>query len=382
MSKKSLLNKVIALTAVTTLVAVSSISALAATYGTTTTYVKGGSNITVKTTVSDLTIGDEYTYLAGEASAPVYINQYAAAGTSEEFSYTATRSNIGAAVKMAKVDSTFANGAAITPATEGANTVPSDTTKAAITASVEGGTAVVGTFNTHPYDIVAGDIVPVTVSLTDSKYEVKSVKVNDVDASCALVGEAYQVTLPTLADYATLSIVFTTGLTQAAEDAKQEFEDAKDEEVKNEGTAKPVGIFAFNKTSKLKEQLGTKEGDAINVTVNKGDNETETVDIATYPVFALYGASGKDKYVSAYGIAVKYEGEESFTLYRAADCDSEGAYAVAIIDNTTYADGEVPPTATCKTYKVLSYDGEEDTTIYGKEYTCTFDADGNATVVK
>lgn len=121
MRKKSLLTKVVALGATATLLA-STTAFAEAKYSTRTIYLNGAPNyVYVTTTVEGLTAGDEVTYLAGDTSDPIYINQYTvetADGTTKSFSYKTTKDRaskvVGATVKMAKADSTFSNSETIT----------------------------------------------------------------------------------------------------------------------------------------------------------------------------------------------------------------------------------------------------------------------------
>ena len=113
MRKKSLLTKVVALGAMTTLLAsTTAFAATAPTVSTKTIYLKGEPNyVYVTTTVSGVSANDEVTYLAGDSTNPIYINQYtipADTSGTYSFSYKTTKENVvGNSVKVAKADSTF-----------------------------------------------------------------------------------------------------------------------------------------------------------------------------------------------------------------------------------------------------------------------------------
>ena len=125
---KKFAKRVVAIAAITTMLCAMCISAsAAATYNSTTTYYNGLDKIQVNTSVSGLTANDEVTYLAYEVAAGaastafdpetstiVYVNQYTASGTTATFSYVTDTTNVGSSIKMAKADSTFANGEKIT----------------------------------------------------------------------------------------------------------------------------------------------------------------------------------------------------------------------------------------------------------------------------
>lgn len=138
MRKKSLLTKVIAMGAITTLFAsTTAFAATAPTFSTKTIYLKGEPNyVYVTTTVSGLDANDEVTYLAGESANPVYINQYSVGNIADgnySFSYKTTRENVAnSTVKVAKSNSTFTESAAAE-----AGTLPA-TDKFTLTVNVDG----------------------------------------------------------------------------------------------------------------------------------------------------------------------------------------------------------------------------------------------------
>lgn len=117
MSKKNLAKRLIALVAIVAMFAAMTISASAATepaFASTTLY-SGNGTVTVSTTVTGLTKGDEVTYYAkNENSDDVYVNQYTASSATLTESYKADLEDVaGLDIKMAKVDEAFDNYAKI-----------------------------------------------------------------------------------------------------------------------------------------------------------------------------------------------------------------------------------------------------------------------------
>ena len=117
MSKKNLAKRLIALVAIVTMFAAMTVTASAAdepAFVSTTVY-SGNETVTVTTTVTGLTAGDQVTYYAKNANSDdVYVNQYTAASATLTESYKADLEDVaGLDIKMAKVDETFDNYAEI-----------------------------------------------------------------------------------------------------------------------------------------------------------------------------------------------------------------------------------------------------------------------------
>ena len=306
MRKKSLLTKVVALGATATLLA--STTAFAAMYSTRTIYLKGEPNyVYVTTTVNGLTTGDEVTYLAGDTSDPIYINQYTvetADGTTKSFSYKTTKDRsgvVGATVKMAKTDSTFSNPATIT---DGDTKLP-DTDKFTLTVNVDGTKAKDFTF--EAYDVTSKIFALDGVALGSGK-TIKSATYGD-ESVTASVG-ANDV----------ISVTINGGLTTIT---------ANNEMAVTNGTLNIV-------TENVKEpSIAYTSGVKSKSYEYKVDDNTTI----TGPMFAIYAAvEGSD--VAEYGIAVsfvsEFDGTDSskYELYQAAS-NENGNFGVAVFDDNT-----------------------------------------------
>ncbi len=116
MSKKNLAKRLIALVAIVAMFAAMTVTASAAdepAFESTTVY-SGNETVTVTTTVTGLTAGDQVTYYAKNSSSEVYVNQYTATGATLSESYKANLEDVsGLEINMAKVDETFDNYAKI-----------------------------------------------------------------------------------------------------------------------------------------------------------------------------------------------------------------------------------------------------------------------------
>ena len=330
MRKKSLLTKVVALGATATLLV--STTAFAATYSTRTIYLKGEPNyVYVTTTVDGLTAGDEVTYLAGETSDPIYINQYTvetADGTTKSFSYKTTKDRaskvVGATVKMAKADSTFSNSETITTSE---SALP-ETDKFTFTVNVDGVEKTKVSFEAA--DIVGATSVNLgNVDLGGKVFDFA--KIGDITVT-ATVGESVVVTLPD--NFVTLTTA-------------------------NELSSKEATI-----------EITTKSAEAPSVTYSSGVKakdyeftytDTDGKKTITGPMFAIYGTVAGDG-VTECGIAVS-DTEDPKTAasgveYYAASV-TNGDFGVAIVDDANTS----KTTAHVRTYYKVG-----TTVTYGEDY--------------
>ena len=310
MRKKSLLTKVVALGAMTTLLASS--TAFAATYSTRTLY-KAGSNekVEVATIVTGLTENDEVTYLAGNADDPVYINQYTANPVNEGkyvFKYTTDVSNLNnTSIKMAKTASDFTGGAEVTP--DSGNTV-ADPTAFTFKVTVDG--ADEQTVNVADARSVAAANSIISLGVTGiGDNTIKTVKLNgeDVDVlSVTKTTSGIQLTIPkalTTIDENDLSLTPTSATLVIT----------TEKVVKN-----PQVTYA-----------GGYKVDTYKATVSTESGGTEEVE---GPMFAVYG-NAKDYEGYEYGFLISFAAnpdENSYKPYKAAGANENGDFAVAIID--------------------------------------------------
>lgn len=311
MRKKSLLTKVVALGAMTTLLASS--TAFAATYSTRTLY-KAGSNekVEVATIVTGLTENDEVTYLAGSAEEPVYINQYTANPVNEGgkyvFKYTTDAANIGTtSIKMAKTASDFTGGEEVTAAN--GNTVADPT---AFTFNVTVDDAAVQTVNVADARSVAAADSIISLDVTGiGDNTIKTVKLNNKDVDVSKVvktASGIQLTIPeplTTIDDNDLSLTPTSATLVITTEKV-----VKDPQVTYAGGYKV---------------------DTYKATVSIDENSTEEVE---GPMFAVYG-NAKDYEGYEYGFLISFAAnpdENSYKPYKAAGANENGDFAVAIID--------------------------------------------------
>lgn len=312
MRKKSLLTKVVALGAMTTLLA-SSTAFAAATYSTRTLY-KAGSNekVEVATIVTGLTENDEVTYLAGSAENPVYINQYTANPVNEGgkyvFKYTTDATNIGTtSIKMAKTASDFTGGAEVTP--DSSNTVADPT---AFTFKVTVDDAAEQTVNVVDARSVAAADSVISLAVTGiGDNTIKTVKLNNeaVDVSKVVKTESgIQLTIP-------------KALTTINEDDLSLTETSATLVITTEKVVKnPQVTYA-----------GGYKVDTYKATVSTENGGTEEVE---GPMFAVYG-NAKDYEGYEYGFLISFAAnpdENSYEPYKAAGANENGDFAVAIID--------------------------------------------------
>lgn len=311
MRKKSLLTKVVALGAMTTLLA-SSTAFAAATYSTRTLY-KAGSNekVEVATIVTGLAENDEVTYLAGSAEKPVYINQYTANPVNEDgkyvFKYTTDAANIGTtSIKMAKTASDFTGGAEVTP--DSSNTVADPT---AFTFKVTVDDADEQTVIVADARSVAADNSIISLDFTGiGDNTIKTVKLNDKDVLSNVVktNSGIKLTIPealTTIDEDDLSLTATSATLVITTEKV-----VKDPQVTYAGGYKV---------------------DTYEATVSTDEGGTEVV---TGPMFAVYG-NAKDYEGYEYGFLISFAAnpdENSYKPYKAAGANKDGDFAVAIID--------------------------------------------------
>lgn len=304
MRKKSLLTKVIAMGAITTLLAsTTAFAATAPTFSTKTIYLAGDPNyVYVTTTVSGLEANDEVTYLAGESSDPVYINQYSVGditGGTYSFSYKTTKSNVtNSTVKVAKSNSTFTDSAAAVD-----STLPA-TDKFILTVNVDGNKAKDISF--EAYEVVDAT----TITLTDVDLggnNLASAKIGDTDVN-AVVGSDSNIVVTLASALTTLNANNEMTVTSAVIDITTVAPVAP-------GVSYSTGVKADSYEFKYTE-------DAVEKTI-------------TGPMFAIYGnVTGT---VNECGIAVSdtedpKTASEGVTYYPSAGVTT-GAFGVAIVDD-------------------------------------------------
>lgn len=307
MRKKSLLTKVVALGAMTTLLASS--TAFAATYSTRTLY-KAGSNekVEVATIVTGLTENDEVTYLAGDPKNPVYINQYTANPVSEGgkyvFKYTTDAANIGTtSIKMAKTASDFTGGAEVTP--DSSNTVADPT---AFTFKVTVDDAAEQKVIVADARSVAAANSVISLDFTGiGNNTIKTVKLNneDVLSNVTKTDSGIKLTIPkalTTINEGDLSLTATSATLVITTEKV-----VKDPQVTYAGGYKV---------------------DTYKATVSTENGGTEEVE---GPMFAVYG-NAKDYEGCEYGFLISFDDDPVEKAYKAADANKDGDFAVAIID--------------------------------------------------
>lgn len=347
MRKKSLLTKVVALGAMTTLLA-SSTAFAAATYSTRTLY-KAGSNegkVEVATIVTGLTENDEVTYLAGSAENPVYINQYTANPVSTDgkyvFKYTTDAANIGTtSIKMAKTAYDFTGGAEVTP--DSSNTVADPT---AFTFKVTVDDAAEQTVNVVDARSVAAADSVISLAVTGiGDNTIKTVKLNNeaVDVSKVVKTESgIQLTIP-------------KALTTINEDDLSLTETFATLVITTEKVVKNPEISYVG---------GYKAATYENATVAKEDGTTENI---TGPMFAMYGHA---KDCDEFGVAVSFVGEwdgdttagKDVLRYQALANDN-GDFAVAIIDDANAEN--CMKEAWARVYMTYTHDENIKRVVYG-----------------
>lgn len=313
MRKKSLLTKVIAMGAITTLLA--STTAFAATYSTRTLYVAGDtSKVEVATTVTGLTANDEVTYLAGDSANPVYINQYTADNTTYTFKYTTTAEKLSTtqAIKMAKADSTFTNGEAVTAGTGESATVPATQE---FTFKVRVGDADPVAVKVNPRDVAnietATTINLKGVSVDVAKIDTAKLDGTDVKANISAAADGINLTINSSLTTINESTLEITGATSA------DLVITLTTTTVDPGVTYSTGVKAKSYTYNYNDGSGDKT--------------------ITGPMFAIYGNVKGD--VTEYGIAVSFESDfdvaetDKYDLYKATSNDG-GEFGVAIIDDS------------------------------------------------
>lgn len=349
MRKKSLLTKVIAMGAITTLLA--STTAFAATYSTRTLYVAGDtSKVEVATTVTGLNANDEVTYLAGDSANPVYINQYTADNTTYTFKYTTTAEKLSTtqAIKMAKSDSTFTNGEAVAAGTGESVTVPATQE---FTFKVTVGDAAPVDVKVNPRD-VANVTTPKIIKLT-------GVNVDGTIATATLATDTLNETdvkdnITTAADGINLTI--NSSLTTINESTL---------EITGATSANLVITVASTPVVPSVNYVEGLKSNNYSATITKEDSTTENITNAR--MFVIYG---KAENCDEYGIAVSYDAAfekddvTGFECYRALSNDG-GKFGVAIVD-----DAEV---AAATAYVRVYYKANDTVTLGDKLITVTFE---------
>lgn len=346
MRKKSLLTKVVALGAMTTLLASS--TAFAATYSTRTLY-KAGSNegkVEVATIVTGLTENDEVTYLAGSAENPVYINQYTANPVNEGgkyvFKYTTDVSNLNnTSIKMAKTASDFTGGEEVTAAN--GNTVADPT---AFTFNVTVDDAAVQTVNVADARSVAAADSVISLDVTGiGDNTIKTVKLNNKDVDVSKVvktASGIQLTIPE-----PLTTIDDNDLSLAATSATL-----------------VITTETVVKNPEISYVGGYKAATYENATVAKEDGTTENI---TGPMFAMYGHA---KDCDEFGVAVSFVGEwdgnttdgKEVLRYQALANDN-GDFAVAIIDDANAEN--CMKEAWARVYMTYTHDENIKRVVYG-----------------
>lgn len=306
MRKKSLLTKVIAMGAITTLFAsTTAFAATTPTFSTKTIYLKGSPNyVYVTTTVSGLQANDEVTYLAGDSTNPVYINQYSVGnieGDTYSFSYKTTRENVtGSTVKVAKSNSTFTDSA---PAQDGK--LP-DTDKFTLTVNVDG--VKLKDISFEACDVVGAE----TITLKDVGLGGKNLDSATIDGDNAVASA-------TVAADGNIVVTLTKDLTTL--NANKEM--TRTSATINITTKAPV-------TPTVSYSTGVKADSYVFEYTDKSGSKTTI----TGPMFAIYGnVTGT---VDECGIAVsdtedpKTASLEGVTYYPASV--TTGAFGVAVVD--------------------------------------------------
>lgn len=307
MRKKSLLTKVIAMGAITTLLAsTTAFAATTPTFSTKTIYLKGNPNyVYVTTTVSGLQANDEVTYLAGDSTNPVYINQYSVGDITDgkySFSYKTTKANVtGSTVKVAKSNSTFTDSA---PAQDGK--LP-DTDKFTLTVKVDGVKPKDIPF--EAYDVVGAE----TITL-------KNVDLGGRNLDSAKIGDI-PVTATVGAD-GNIVVTLTKALTTLNANKEMTVKSATIDITTKAPVAPTVSYSTGVKAKSYEFKYTDKNGE-------------QTI---TGPMFAIYGnVTGT---VDEYGIAVSYDDDfnvedtDKYSLYSAAESAANGDFGVAIIDDS------------------------------------------------
>lgn len=319
MSKKTLLKGIIAVSAATTMLFSTAFAAEISS--TRTLYVKGSTNtVEVATTVTGLTIGDEVTYLAGDASNPVYINQYTAADTTETFKYKTTKIGelASTTVKMAKADADFTNGQSIATDEEIA-----DPEMFTFNVTVDGDAKDV--IEVNPNSV--GTTVKVAFAL-DAEKEIDTVTVDGVDAAYEPAADGITVTHGVIVevneetndfDKKSANIVITT-------------KDKEKEDIVYETPAFVQGFKAAEYTYAYTDDEGEKS--------------------ITGPMYAVYANNANIPDSAEYGIALcdTKDGDFSKELCKALAADEDGAYAIAVIEENKET---APAVVYAKTYYKL-----------------------------
>ena len=303
MRKKSLLTKVIAMGAITTLFASTTAFAAAPTFSTKTIYLKGNPNyVYVTTTVSGLQANDEVTYLAGDSTNPVYINQYSVGDITDgkySFSYKTTKGNVaGSTVKVAKSNSTFTDSAAAQ-----AGTLPA-TDKFTLTVNVDD--AKLKDIPFEAYDVVGAE----TITLKDVDLggrNLDSAKIGDIPVTATVGADG------------NIVVTLTKALTTLNANKEMTVKSATIDITTKAPVAPTVSYSTGVKAKSYEFKYTDKNGE-------------QTI---TGPMFAIYGnVTGT---VDECGIAVSdTEDPETaldVTYYPSAGVTT-GAFGVAIIDDS------------------------------------------------
>lgn len=351
MRKKSLLTKVVALGAMTTLLA-SSTAFAAATYSTRTLY-KAGSNegkVEVATIVTGLTANDEVTYLAGSAEKPVYINQYTANPVNEDgkyvFKYTTDAANIGTtSIKMAKTASDFTGGVAVAAANGESATLPA-TGKFSFEVYVDDVNK--GLVYVDPNTVAAGGIV----NLSDIKIA------DDREIVSAAIDKSGAISVKVTKAEAGINVELPTG-----NDALVVIDDELNVSP-NQLALKITTKQTVVKNPEISYVGGYKAATYENATVAKEDGTTENI---TGPMFAMYGHA---KDCDEFGVAVSFVGEwdgnttagKEVLRYQALANDN-GDFAVAIIDDANAEN--CMKEAWARVYMTYTHDENIKRVVYG-----------------
>lgn len=311
MRKKSLLTKVVALGAMTTLLAsTTAFAATAPTVSTKTIYLKGEPNyVYVTTTVSGVSANDEVTYLAGDSTNPIYINQYtipADTSGTYSFSYKTTKENVvGNSVKVAKADSTFTDTA---KAKDG--TLPA-TDKFTLTLKIDDVDK--GTFTYEAYEAVSNGIFTLNnIDLGTNK------TINGATYDNGELTSTYY-----NADNKTITVAFKNGLTTVTNNAME----------KTSGT---LSITTGDSVSPTVTRTAALKSNKATLTIK--DKDEKDVKIENARMYVVYGSVTGN--ATEYGIAVCESGDPAtlgndYVCYPATSVDKSGNFGVAIVDNET-----------------------------------------------